>query len=440
MKALILGYVWPETNASAAGLRDWAIMEHFRAAGWEVIYGSPAKENEFSEKLKELGLRVFSCAANDPRFDGLIRELDPDVVVFDRFVTEEQFGWRVEENAPNALRVLDTQDLHCLRRAREAVHKQALRASSPSGPVLEPSREQEPQFLLDYAGDDFLREMSSIHRADLVWVISDFEQDLLRKLGIADSQVELLRFSYPEPTPQKLPSFSERRHFVSIGNFRHPPNADAVRWMKQEIWPAIQRSWREHADVAAFGGSACPELHLYGAYPSKEGMALDDPKNGFRVFGPAQNQYETLGSYRVLLAPLRFGAGIKGKISDSWWCGTPVVTTSIGAEGMTGALPFPGKVLNGAMEFARAAVELHESPDEWARLQKSAFELMSAEYSRIKNHDKLIESLVTAKQNLPERRRANWMGAMLRMNLHRSTKYFSRWIELKQATGTCVAP
>src|SRR4051794_31698370 len=99
-KILIIGYVWPETNASAAGLRDWELMEQFRAAGWSVHYASPAKPNSFSEKLASLGVPTFSCEANDPRFDDFIRELRPDFVLFDRFVIEEQFGWRVEENSP----------------------------------------------------------------------------------------------------------------------------------------------------------------------------------------------------------------------------------------------------------------------------------------------------------------------------------------------------
>src|ERR1700679_3826907 len=96
LKVLIIGYVWPETNASAAGLRDWAIMEHCLKQGWEVVYASPAKENAFSEKIGKLGVRAFSCQANDSRFDDFISEVIPDVVIFDRFVIEEQFGWRVQ--------------------------------------------------------------------------------------------------------------------------------------------------------------------------------------------------------------------------------------------------------------------------------------------------------------------------------------------------------
>ncbi len=407
LKVLIIGYVWPETNASAAGLRDWALMQHFRQAGWEVSYASPAKENDFSKALRDLGLKTFSCQANDPKFDEFLAELRPEIVVFDRFVTEEQFGWRVEEIIPAALRIVDTQDFHCLRRAREAaLKKQGY-----------PLPEATLSFLREYADEDFLREMSSILRSDQALVISSFERDLLISLGTPKEQITLLRFSYANH-PENLPSFEERKNFVSIGNFRHPPNADAVLWMKSEIWPRLREKTGHKA-----------ELHIYGAYPLKELMALDDRNSGFRVLGSAPDQYETLKQYRVLLAPLRFGAGIKGKISDSWWSGTAVAATSVGAEGMseTEKLEFDDTP-EGLTSFA---YRLWSDKALWAQQQEKGFRILDEEYSQLKNQDLLINRIALLKTQLSERRSAHWQGAMLRFNFNRSTKYMSKWIEAK---------
>jgi glycosyltransferase involved in cell wall biosynthesis len=413
-KILIVGYVWPETNASAAGLRSWSLMEHFRSAGWQISYASPAKENEFSAKLRELGIETLSCQANDSRFDDFIRQLQPDFVIFDRFLIEEQFGWRVEEHAPDATRIVDTIDLHFLRRAREA----ALQAD----PQLHaPEAKTDLDFISQHAREDFLRELSSILRSDHSWTISSAEQKLLIELGVSPDLISLLQFSYGQPNISALPRFEERRHFVSIGNFRHPPNADSFRWMKSHIWPAIR---------ALTGDTA--ELHVYGAYPPKEFMDLDDPETGFRMKGPAKEQYETLSKYRVLLAPLRFGAGIKGKISDAWFTGTAVVTTSIGAEGMASG-NFPGLIADEVAAFAQASCDAWKNEDQWNALQKQGFEVLADEHSQVKNQTRIISQLLELKLNQKQRRQKNWIGAVLQLNMHRSTKYFSRWIELKNS-------
>jgi glycosyltransferase involved in cell wall biosynthesis len=431
-KVLMIGFVWPETNASAAGLRDWAILETFRSAGWSVHYASPAKPGPFSEKLERMGVPTFSCEANDPRFDTFVSELKPDVVFLDRFVIEEQFGWRIEEACPNAIRVLDTQDLHFLRRARAAAIEE--------GWSLEQIQGTDPRtcasMIEKFSSEDLFRELSAIYRSDLTLMISSFEIELLRKAyGIPDSLLQLLRFSYEAPDLSALPGFSERRHFVSIGNFRHPPNADAVKWLKLEIWPEI----RSRIPTA--------EIHLYGAYPSREMMDLSNPRTGFIVRGPADDQYKTLRDYRVLLAPLRFGAGIKGKISDSWSVGTAVVTTPVGAEGMSeshGTSEAPFEIARDVGSFVEMACALYEDEHHWERTRRAGADTLSRLYDTASNSKTLLESLAGLRRDLAERRRANLVGAMLRQNLHRSTKYFSKWIELKQSlarspAGTPVA-
>src|SRR6185437_9590273 len=136
---------------------------------------------------------------------------------------------------------------------------------------------------------------------------------------------ELVSFSCFTPSPKPLErdlGFSGRNGFCSIGNFRHPPNFDALVWLKSELWPAIRRE---------LPGAV---MSCYGAYPTPQAKVLESPADGFWIRGPVDDAVAMLSRHRVALAPLRFGAGIKGKILDSWQAGLPVVTTPIGAEGM----------------------------------------------------------------------------------------------------------
>ena len=409
---LIIGYVWPESTSSAAGLRSMGLVDAFLKAGWTTWFISPSKENEFTESLRQLGVQVGVYEANDPKFDELLKGLQPDLVIYDRFVIEEQFGARVHEHSPRSVRVVDTQDLHFLRRAR----MDALKGGASVSQVKEAA--------FDLLTEDALREISAIYRSDLTLVLSNFERDLLcTKFGVPESLLELNRFSYSD-YDQALPSFDQRQGFVMIGNFRHPPNRDGFFWLAQQIWPRIRQLLPQ------------AELHVYGAYPPKEVMQLHQPEAGFHVLGWVRDQFEALKKYRVNLAPLRFGAGIKGKISDGWRVGTPVVTTSIGMEGMHEDLEFGGLQADDADLFAQAAVSLNGNRELWDQLQGRGTQIIKALYSRELESQKLIARLEAVRSGLQEIRSRNLVGAMLWHHSHRSTMYFSKWIEAKNQNKT----
>ena len=118
-KLLIIGFVWPEPKSSAAGGRMMQLISIFKENGFEITFASAAQDSDFMIDLAEFGVIKRSIELNSSSFDDFIKELNPDVVLFDRFMIEEQFGWRVIENCPKAIRILDTEDLHFLRKARE---------------------------------------------------------------------------------------------------------------------------------------------------------------------------------------------------------------------------------------------------------------------------------------------------------------------------------
>jgi glycosyltransferase involved in cell wall biosynthesis len=214
-------------------------------------------------------------------------------------------------------------------------------------------------------------------------------------------------------------AFAERAHFLSIGNFRHAPNWDAVLWLKSTVWPLIRQQLPQ------------AQLHIYGAYTPPKATALHNAAQGFHVLNWAEDALEVMSATRVCLAPLRFGAGIKGKLLDAMLCGTPSVTTPIGAEGMHGEAEWPGSVTRSASEFADHAVQLYQDETRWQAAQQAANTLLGERYQRAKHGPALIEKLRFCQQHLPALRADNFTGSMLRHHFHKSTQYMSQWIEAK---------
>ncbi len=214
-RLLVVGAVWPQPKSSAAGAHILQVLRPILRAGWEITYASTTTDSTHAFDLTSVGISTEAIQVNAPYFDELLESLDPDVVIFDRFFVEEQFGWRVEKRCPNALRVLNCEDLHCLREARE----RALSSPDPSKPILN-SRTAS-------------REVAAILRSDLSLLISEYEIKVL-----ADTfQVDPLLLHYSpfmidtpgEDDISDMPDFEERRGFSTVGNFRHAPNWDAIR-------------------------------------------------------------------------------------------------------------------------------------------------------------------------------------------------------------------
>jgi glycosyltransferase involved in cell wall biosynthesis len=214
-------------------------------------------------------------------------------------------------------------------------------------------------------------------------------------------------------------SFNQRHHFVFIGNFLHEPNWNAVQYLKETIWPLI----RKQLPTAV--------LEIYGAYPSQKVFQLHNEKEGFVIKGRAENAKDVISKARVLLAPLRFGAGIKGKLLEAMEYGTPSVTSSIGAESMCGQLSWNGFVEDNAEQFAIAAVQLYQDEIIWKQSQQNGFEIIKQRYLKELFADEFMNTIAELEMNLKKHRQNNFLGQMLYHHTMQSTKYMSRWIEEK---------
>jgi len=400
---LVVGYVWPEPKSSAAGSRMLSLLSMFRAQGWTVIFASPAEKSPHRFDLSQWQISEEQIQLNDSSFDEQLKQWQPDMVMFDRFMLEEQFGWRVEQQCPNALRLLDTEDLHFLRLARQQAFKAGRDVT-----------------LQDLHSEQAQREIAAIYRSDLTLIISEAEMQLLTEhFKVPKALLCYSPFWLNTEMAADLPEFAQRQHFVSIGNFRHEPNWQAVLWLKQQIWSLIRKQLPK------------AELHIYGAYPPPKATQLHQPKDGFLIKGWAEDAAEVVKNARVLLAPLPFGAGLKGKFIDAMAQGTPNVTTAVGAEGMLHQGEWAGLMAETAQEIADAAVLLYQDEQLWQQKQQQGFVILAQRFAIHEHQPCVWQHLMDVQQQLSDHRLTNFTGAMLRHHQHRSTQFMAQWIEAK---------
>jgi len=402
-KILVIGYVWPEPNSSAAGSHMLSILRLFKKQAWQVEFATPAQKTEHMIDLDLEGITSKEIALNCESFDEYVQIYSPDIVMFDRFMMEEQFGWRVDKYCPEALKILDTEDLQCLRNARHQAHKQ-----------------ERTMIKADLHSDIAKREMAAILRCDISLIISSFEMQLLTDtFKISKDILHYLPFMIDlSKLATQTKSFNDRSGFMTIGNFRHAPNWDAVLYL-QKIWPLIRKQ---------IPGA---QLNIYGSYPPPKATALNNPKMGFNIKGWADNALKVMEDAKICLAPLRFGAGIKGKLLDAMIVGTPNITTDIGAEGMYDNEQWPGAISNDIKDFVDQAVHLYQDEQSWNKAQQAATPLLKNRYDGETLGKQLIEKLTYTMSELSTHRLDNFTGAMLKHHTMASTKYMAQWIEAK---------
>jgi len=404
---LFIGLIFPESSSTAAGTRIVQLISFFKEHDYQVIFASTAQEGSFSDNLAQLGVTTITIELNNASFDVFISKLNPEIVVFDRFIIEEQFGWRVAENCPDAIRILDTEDLHCLRWAR--------------GEAFKNKKPFEIDSLFNF--DITKREIASIYRCDLSLIISSFEIEILiRHFNISSDIVYELPFILDVISTDEMqhkPSFEERKDFISIGNFKHEPNCESVLYLKNTIWPLIRKQ---------IPGA---RLLIYGSYASQKVTDLHNEKEGFIIKGRAENAHTVISKSKVLLAPLQFGAGLKGKLVEAMQNGTPSVTTTIGAEGMHAELPWNGFVSDDPIDFANKTVELYSTKATWKKAQQNGVKIINQVYDKEKLSAPLSERIKYLRTHVDTHRTQNFIGTMLQYHTLKSNKYLSKWIEEK---------
>jgi len=402
-KLLIIGTVWPEPNSSAAGSRMMQLIDLFLAAHWQITFASTASKSNWSVDLQNLGVESVSIAINHSSFDELIKQGQFEAVVFDRFTTEEKFAWRIAELLPNALRILDTEDLHFLRTLRTQQWKNNTQDEA-----------------INWQDKACFREMASIYRSDCSLIISRAEMKLLLDtFGVKPSRLCYLPLLYTKPNFEAFRKFEERKDLLFIGNFLHEPNMQSVLELKEKIWPQLRK------DLPGV------QLHIYGAYPSQKALALHNPKENFLVHGRAENVQDIMQSSRLLLAPIPFGAGLKGKLLEAMTYGLPSVTSAIGAEGIGNDETWPGAIAKTDANFIAASKELYLNESEWKNAQLKGLNCIETHFLFTDFKPIFLQTLDDLIENIETNRTQNFMESLVQFHSFQNNKYFSKWIEEK---------
>lgn len=353
--------------------------------------------------------------------------------------------------------ILDMQDMHSLRHGRQELVWRMDQASQNENVQQDPL--QVIPEVIDYVpsvdgngkdSDRLLRELASIHRCDLTLVCSPHEMDLLqREYGVPKDKLCLASF-FVNPSSifetnltsstkqEQVSNDEEETKFIFCGGFLHDPNVDAVKVLLKNIWPRL-RTMVPNDDASSNRIS----LHIHGAYCPKSILQSHNPKDGIFVHGYTprlEDIFDNQTGRNVLLAPLRFGAGIKGKILDAWRYGMPVITTPIGSEGIVPQQDddhFGGAVCLTVDDFCENAVALMLNTDGcYSKAQKDGFRLLRTEFHAGRNWDTVQQHLQALRHHdtLADSRQRDPIQAMLWHQSLRSTKYFSKWIEEKEAS------
>jgi GT2 family glycosyltransferase/glycosyltransferase involved in cell wall biosynthesis len=269
-----------------------------------------------------------------------------DVVIVSRHYIAAKHIDAVRQFAPRALLVFDTVDLHFLREERLA----ELEGNAVSKAVARARRED---------------ELAMIRKADVTLVVSSVEQKLLHEL-LPESRVMILS-NIHEPVAGGKP-FAEREGLVFIGGFQHPPNTDAVLWYAQQILPRVRA---QLPGVKTFiVGSKVPA--------TIQALATDD----LIVTGYVPDVTPYFNGCRVSIAPLRYGAGVKGKVNSAMSHGLPVVATSTSVEGMHLRTEEDVLVADDPAAFADAIVRLYRDEALWHKLAAGGVDNIRRHFSR----------------------------------------------------------
>jgi glycosyltransferase involved in cell wall biosynthesis len=347
-QALVIDSVIPRPDEDAGSIATAEQMQLLRRLGYHVSFAASTEtvpNISRAEALQRQGIELI-CP---PLYESVSDYLDQhgrtlDLVVVYRHGNMHTLLDRLPALAPKAKRVFVPCDLHYLREQR---------AMLLSGNVNE--------LLVNAVRAE---ELACARGSDMTLLASDYEMEALRT-EIEDRKLRLLRWIARGHPPER--EFGERLGICFIAGFAHKPNEDAVLWFVQEIMPLILED--------------APEirLHIVGSQMPATVRALAGPN--VVVHGWVRDLVPILESVRLTIAPLRYGAGFKGKVATSLAHGVPVVGTQIALEG-TGLAEEDGVLFaDGARDFARAVLRLHGDRRLWIRLSVRAVERCETLYS-----------------------------------------------------------
>lgn len=348
-QVLVIDSLLPQPDRDSASLRMHNLLRLLRDEGAHVCFvaQSPDYAEAGVRALQQLGVETWYAPYCGSLPDFLCRQgARFDVVLLSRHYVATPLLPLLRRHAPRAKLVFDTVDLHGLREQRAA--------ELGNDPLL-----------LRTAQATVKAELAVVAATDTTVVVSPHEREWL-SARLPEARVEVVS-NLHEVQGHGLP-FAQRRDLVFVGGFRHPPNTDAVLWFAREVFPRV-RSQLPEVRFHCIGGDCPPEILALSAL------------EGVIVHGHVPDIAPYMDGARVALAPLRYGAGVKGKVNLSMAHGQPVVATSCAVEGMHLQDRHDVLVADDAQAFAERVVELYRDEALWIRLSIHGLENVRTHFS-----------------------------------------------------------
>jgi len=340
-RILVIDAYTPEPDQDSGSLRLRYLLGCFRSLGFGVTFFADNRGHagRYTLDLQQAGVEVIY----NPWLESLHdffgeRGADFDFVMISRHYVAANYISLLERYCPNAKFIFDTVDLHYLREERLA----ELENSLPLRRVAAQTRRS---------------ELAVIKAADATLVVSPVEKTVLERAA-PEAKVHVITNVHEVLGSQR--PWSERKDIFFVGGYQHPPNVDAAIWFVHSIWPLVREQLPEI------------QFHLIGSKANEQVSSLNG--NGVQFHGFVKSLEPWLDGCRLAIAPLRYGAGVKGKVNMSMSRGQPVVATPAAVEGLYSK---PGEdilVAENEQEFAAQIVRLYQDEQLWNQISTAGLE------------------------------------------------------------------
>jgi GT2 family glycosyltransferase/glycosyltransferase involved in cell wall biosynthesis/Flp pilus assembly protein TadD len=356
---LVTSPSFPMFDRAAGSLYLLNILKILRKMNFSITFiaGNSVLHERYQPVLQELGIETyagdqdamhhFGYEGSYPKIDyeRLFRERKFDIALIDFWYQAEYYLPLIRRYSPSTTIIVDTEDVHFVREMREAAIK------------------GDPELKMRAAATK-KRELAIYKKADRLWVVTEEDKRALTQ-EIPEVPIDVL------PLINSLADakigFENRQGILFVGNFNHTPNIDAVHFFVKDVLPKVRE--------------VIPEVVFYIVGNDPRNVAAQLAEKNVKVTGYVEDLSMYYNMCRVAVAPLRYGAGLKGKIVESLSYGVPVVTTSVGVEGtglQDGEDIF---VSDNPSEMARRIVNLYSDKETWEHLSEKGRRQMQSKWS-----------------------------------------------------------
>lgn len=351
---LIIDNHIPEFNKDSGSRRLFELIKLMLNNDVGVFLLADLKEykyrSDYIEAYKDLGVYVYEPCLDENNI----------LITKERFIKKIahhlQFAWlhrptifdkyydTIKNTNQNCKCIFDMVDFHYLRLIREyELHK---------------------DHKLKKEAEAFLTiEIDNCKKADTIIAISQNDKEILKQYYSDDSKIKVIGnvHQFIKKTDDFLP-FQKRKQLLFLGGFKHVPNVDAVKHLKDDIMPLV---WKQDPEI---------EVVIVGSYPSQDILDLSSSK--FMVKGFVDDVSIYFKQSRLFVAPLRYGAGVKGKIGQSFEWSLPVITTDVGIEGFDVSPFYEDMIANTPETFASKLLEMFNNEKLWNKVSNHAEDIL----------------------------------------------------------------